>query len=456
MAQGIKKVSENVIMAGRALTLTDSTIVDTIAIPNGALRCNLTAKGLEYKSAPGIYSKFDAVGLLLDGSITHDLLATDSVITEKIKDLNVTTIKIDNLAVTNQKLANYSVSEIKLASDSVSEAKIQINAVTETKIKDRSITDSKIKLKGILAENIGDNQIINRTISSSAVDERTLATDSVTTTKLKDHTITNEKFSNESIYGDAIKISGIETGHLKDQCVTSVKLADGAVLSEKIGQGEVKNVNISDLAINTRNIMNNAVTKSKLAENAVGNINIENSSVSYEKLTDSLKKSIDDAVKYENDNVNLRKDLNVKGNIKAEGTIDGARILNAVYMDLAEAYVPGEELEVGDIVEIREDGKIYKSTLFSNAVVGVVSDQYAACFGATPEELRDKKKVAIGLIGKVPVKINGSVNIGDKIGIGDNGIGMRSSGSLTNVVGKALESNSKEGINKVLCLIYPN
>ena len=457
MAQGIKKVSENVIIDGRALTLTNGTITDNGVIPTGTLRCNLVTKGLEYKSAPNVFSKFDAAGMLLEGSITTDQLANGAVTTIKLGDLAVTTVKLGDLSVTTGKLADYSVTEIKLASNSVSESKLQVNAVTESKIKDRSIGNMKIKVGGILSENLGDNQVINRTIANAAVNDRTLATDAVHTKHIKDLQITNNKFAIGSIYGQAIKDLGIETRHLAMQAVTDSKLADGAVTTPKIGDKQVTQRCIGDLAVGTINLDNESVTKIKLAKNAVGNINIEDNAISIDKLTTTLREDITNAVKYEGDTVNLRGDLNVNGHIRAKGDIEGARVLNAVYMDLAEAYVPGEELEVGNIVEIREDGKVYKSTFLSNTVVGVVSDQYAACFGATTEELRDGKKIAVGLIGKVPVKILGSVTIGDKIGIDENGLGMRCSNcTTTNIIGKALETNTDISEKEVLCLIYPN
>lgn len=457
MAQGIKKVSENVIIDGRALTLTNGAIMDNLVIPVGTLRCNTQNKGLEYKSAPNVFSKFDAEGMLIEGSITEKLLAANSVTTIKIKDLSVTTTKLGDLSVSTGKLQDGSVTEIKLANNAVTENKIKDLQVTTTKIANRSITNMKIKEKGILSENIGDLQIINRCLSDDSVNSRVLAINAVEEENIKNYSVTNIKLGLEAVYGKAIKSLGVETTHLANDSVTSAKLAIGSVTENKIGDKQVVERALADNAVSTRTIVDQSVTKAKLALNAVGNSNIENNAVSKDKLTSTLRDAIDKAVKYdENDNVNLKKDLNVAGNIESKGTINGARVFNATYQDLAEAYIPGEELEAGDVVEIREDGKVYKSTLFSNAVVGVVSDQYATCFGATPKELESGEKIAIGLIGKVSVKIKGSINIGDKVGISYNGVGVRSNGSLVNVVGKALESNNDEDVKTVLCLIYPN
>ncbi|MGL5507072.1 MAG: hypothetical protein ACRDB0_04135, partial [Paraclostridium sp.] len=156
MSQGIKKISENVIIDGRALTLTNGSINDNGVIPVGSLRCNTVTKGLEYKASLNTFSKFDALGLLIDGSIIERLLATNSVVTNKIKDLNVTTQKLADLSVITSKLDNNSVTEIKLANAAVTENKVKDFSITNSKLADRSVNNIKIALKGIEEENYAD------------------------------------------------------------------------------------------------------------------------------------------------------------------------------------------------------------------------------------------------------------------------------------------------------------
>ena len=128
------------------------------------------------------------------------------------------------------------------------------------------------------------------------------------------------------------------------------------------------------------------------------------------------------------------------------------------YADIAEGYVPGEELEAGDIVELREDGKVYKA--YSNGlpavIVGVISDEYATCYGASKEEIEDGSKVAVALVGKVHVNIKGSIKIGDEIKVNNiPGVGCSWSNNKI-VIGKALETIEEDGMHKVLCLIKPS
>ena len=461
MHKGIKKISENVISEGRALTLTNGSINDNGVFPVGTLRCNPTTKGLEYKAGNNTFSKFDAAGMLLDGSIIERLLATDSVTTVKIKDGNVTTPKLADKSVTTPKLADGAVTTIKVGDGQITESKLANASVTSVKIKDRNVISSKIGLKQILDEHIGDGQVTNRTLSNYAVTEIKLATDSVTTNKIKDRNVTHTKLAEGSVYGTIIPNEGIETNHLASNCVTTSKLANGAVTTVKVADKQITEPKLDDNSVSTRVLINKSVTSSKLADNSVTTNHIQDNSITINKLSPELKNDLEKVVKYdEYDNVILKNNLTVNGKITANGDIEGARVLNAVYMDLAEAYIPGEELEPGDIVELRYDGKVYKAYnehMINSTIVGVVSDEYASCFGATKEELETGSKVAVGLIGKVHVKINGQCNIGMKVEAFHNGVGQASyCNSGSRLIGKCLEQKTSTGVDKVLCLIYPN
>lgn len=461
MSKGIKKISENVVVDGRAFTLTNGSITDNGVFPVGTLRCNPTTKGLEFKSGTNMFSKFDAASLLADGSIIERLIATNAVTTNKIKDLNITTAKLADKSVTTPKLADSAVTTIKIGDSQVTEIKLAPSSVTTTKVKDRNITSTKIGLKQVLDEHIGDAQVTNRALSNYSVTDIKLATDSVVTNKIKNRNVTTEKLAIGSVHGSIIPDSGIVTNHLQDSSVTTVKLANGAVTTIKIGDKQVTEPKLADASVSTRIIINKSVTNAKLADNSVGTINIQDNSVTINKLSPELKNDLDRVVKYDDsNNVNLKNNLTVNGKIKANGDIEGARVLNAVYMDLAEAYIPGEELEPGDIVEMRYDGKVYKAYkehMLNSTIVGVVSDEYASCYGATQEELESGAKVAVGLIGKVHVKVMGPCNIGMKVSAHHDGAGKASyCEPSSRIIGKCLEQSTETGINKVLCLIYPN
>lgn len=472
MADGIRKISENVIRPGRALTLTNTNIADYEGIPSGSLRTVSSSKGLQYKISNNNWSKFMAEGILELGSITTSLLANkcvtnakigdsaidsrtlkDSSVTEiKVKDLNITNSKIANLAITASKLDNNSVTEPKISNNAVSERTIQANAVTTSKINNRAITESKI--------------------ANNAVTNYQIAKDAVKTPNILDLSVTFEKIDNGAVYGAKIPDAGIDHMHLRSNAVTTAKVADGAITggatnsgTGKIAQKTITSYNIADKSISSINLADRSVTGTKIEDLAVSSKHIANEAIIKQKLHSSIQTTIDNAVVHDSTgHAKIKKSLSIGSNPKAgyalsvDGDILANKVYNAVYMDIAEGYIPGEDLTPGDIVCIKEDGKVYKADLSSKCIVGVISNQYAACFGATPEELKNNTKVPVGLIGKVYVKVKGFANLGQYITLGnEKGVGVASSSKEASI-GKVLEikNTDENNISEVLCLIFPN
>lgn len=459
---GIMKINENVIKPGRALTISDMTVRDYEAIPNGTIRCNVDTKGLDFKQGLEEWSKFDAYFVLLDGTIVTSLLANKAVTNPKIGDSAVdtrtiandavTTSKIKNLNVTTEKLNNAAVTTPKIADQNVTTSKLEDYGVTEIKIADLNVTTRKINNSAIIETKIATDAVTNPKIMNLAVDNN----------KIANNTIAYEKYANQSIYGAKIKDFGIENIHLADYVVTTGKLSTGCVTTNKISDRQV-----TENKIALGNIHNDHLSEYTLLENAFSNQSVntrilKDESVTADKLDPNLRFKIDnadkDCVKYnEQDDVYIDRannsNLVVSGNIEAKG-----RVFNAVYKDLAEGYTPGEYLEPGDIVEYREeDNKVYRASGKLSTVVGVISDEFATCFGATSEELVTEAKVPVGLIGVVNVKVIGDVFAGQKITVDKNGIGYAINSGPGIIVGKALKTvRGVQGIHKVECLIFPN
>ena len=129
----------------------------------------------------------------------------------------------------------------------------------------------------------------------------------------------------------------------------------------------------------------------------------------------------------------------------------------APIFEMTEKQYEGK-LEYGDIVEITENGKVKRAKYNSSKLIGVVSNSYAFCLGATKEELDKKEKMPIGLLGRVSINIIGEVAAGDFIICNGNGIGKAIKTSCSqftgSIVGRALESNNNRSIKKVLCLVH--
>lgn len=465
MAEGIKKISENVTVANRALVITSPSVPDNDAISIGALQSNPTDRGLKLKTSKGVYSNFNAINILEPLSITTSLLADQCVNKSKIAPNSVGTTQLEDGSVTEPKLATNSVTRNKIKNGEVIQGKLATDAVINTNLKDGCVTNAKILDGTIQNSKLLDYTITNKKIAQGTINAGCLASNSVTNVKILDNTIENSKYRQYSIYGDKIANKAIKNNHLDVNVVNTFNILNGAVDSNKIASKNIYEKHIADLQIIDRHIYPGAVTETKIYDGAVSSNKIKNKSVSLLKLADDVLTLIGDPVQYDkNNNVKLRKDLTVTGNIEAGGTIKASKIYNAVFMDLAEAYIPAPNVTFvpGDIVEVREDGLAYKADGINGdkAIVGVVSNEYAQCFGATEEELTTNKKIAVGMIGKVHVNVVGPVKIGEYIGACKDGIGVSKNIDLSlsdkYIIGKALESNDSNEPKKVLCLIFPN
>lgn len=142
------------------------------------------------------------------------------------------------------------------------------------------------------------------------------------------------------------------------------------------------------------------------------------------------------------------------GNFKARGDIRAAHTYNAVFNDYAEFFEKGEEIEPGDIValDLNSDKEQYvKATERSLVIVGVCTDEYAHIIGGKDQEIEENKKefAPISLMGRVHVKVQGDIHIGDKITASDvPGVGRKAKRG-EHSIGTAL-TDIKDGKVRVL------
>ena len=451
MGRGIKKISENVIADKRSLLLVTGGIeefgtglqdsydklpdglTNTEAMPVGMLQADFNHIGLLMKVSQGEkdsesqWSKLDA---------QHTLLQ-QSVITPLIKDYNVTTIKIANSAVTTEKIKHSAVTTDRINNLAVTTDKINNLAVTTEKINSRAVVTDKIDNSAVTTIKINDLAVTSVKLNDGAVITNKIKDLNVTTPKINDYAVTNIKLGNESVTNNKIAnktINGFE------------KIRHKSIESININTNGVSRDNLQDACVNTQKIEDLSVTNAKIAnETIVGSDKIVKNSISKDRLDLQLNDALDRAVLHDgNGNItgNGTDGSTVLNNIKANGDIYAHRVYNVVYMDIAEGYEAGEILEPGDIVAMNEDGKVYKATSIRDCIVGVVSNEYAHCLGASKEELLCGNKVAVGMIGKIHVKVKGPVRLGQRIGISlsDPGIGMANWMNNNNNIGQVLES----------------
>ena len=414
MALGVKKITESVIEEKRALT----TIGDYI--PSDDLLDINDNNAIE---PGGLFS-----GVIVNGGVLRVKTGLDKQ------------VRID--------------ADKSLSLESVSTRLLEPEAVTSAKIRNLAVTTSKIADKSVTAEKFAD-----RCISSI---------------KIQQHAVLNEHLNAESA-DDSLR--SVRHYNIQNQAVTTDKIKNNAVTFEKLSKDLQDR--FKDMESNIKNLtnkFNNLDSKVQELEKEIQRINgmtkeeierIQQLIKELEKLINSNSGDLLDALQQVLANAVLHNGARSVGknhggteliNLHCTGDIQGNRVYYMTYQDLAEAYIPGEHLEPGDIVAMREDGLVYKANAFDQCIVGVISDEFANCLGATVNEIENGWKVAVGTIGKVHVNVRGPVKLGQQIHVigADVGIG-NASWTTINSIGKSLETIDcgLNEINKVLVQIRP-
>jgi hypothetical protein len=490
MADGVKKISELVVKDGRAIIITDDAgALNQANVPSGTLFVNTSTGEVKVKldANASDWSKLSPTGVFIDKSVPTSLMADAAITEAKLSGDGasqipaVSTVKIKDAAVTSPKIADSAVGELKIATDAVTTTKIKDANVTTPKIADENVTEEKLAdgavtnmkyaAKSISYDKIVDGTLVNQNFHDDTIDNAKLADKTIDSTKVKDGGLVTSVYADKSVTGAKIADKTIAGGNVADGTLTSDKLfkstdvsgvVSGAVISDVISDKAVISRTIGDKAVITRNLDDGAVATDKIADGAVteGKLNTDFSTkidislrpatltapITVPYMTSGNPQTGEKWVSSDN--------LYVNGKIIATGDIIGARVMNPVAADFAEAFNPGEKLEVGDIVEMHNDGKIYMAH-DGGCIVGVVSDRYGICFGTTKEEIEDGSKVAVALLGQVPVKVTGEIRLGDRIAVANNGVGCSDNSAMVHI-GKALENKTLEEDKMVLCLVFPS
>lgn len=115
---------------------------------------------------------------------------------------------------------------------------------------------------------------------------------------------------------------------------------------------------------------------------------------------------------------------------------------SAQYADLSEKFLADARYDVGTVLMIGGNAEVTAATKDSRAIVGTVSENPGFIMNDT---LEGDNVVAIAYIGRVPCRVEGPINKGDLLVVGNNaGVAISSISTdnlLGKVVGKALESS---------------
>lgn len=121
---------------------------------------------------------------------------------------------------------------------------------------------------------------------------------------------------------------------------------------------------------------------------------------------------------------------------------------SAQYADLAEKYLADQEYSVGTVISVGGDAEVTASK-FGDRAIGVVSSKPAFMMNS---ELEGGTYIA--LKGRVPVKVTGAVNKGDRLIATDNGAAIRATPHQhSDVFAVALESSRDTDVKLIESII---
>jgi hypothetical protein len=132
-----------------------------------------------------------------------------------------------------------------------------------------------------------------------------------------------------------------------------------------------------------------------------------------------------------------------------------ATATSAQYADVAERFAADAVYDAGTVVELGGDKEITKSTTeLSNRVFGVISTRAAYLMNGSAGT--DSTHPPVAMTGRVPVKVTGIVNKGDRLvsaGAGIARVALDSELTPFNVIGRALESKADTGLGTVEAIV---
>jgi len=140
------------------------------------------------------------------------------------------------------------------------------------------------------------------------------------------------------------------------------------------------------------------------------------------------------------------------GLVSAAGTVTGTSFVgiatSAQYADLAENYLADADYPPGTVVEFGGTAEVTVASDETRRIAGVVSTHPAHLMNS---HLIGEHVVAVALIGRVPVRVRGTINKGDMLVSGGGGYARPKQDPVTGtIIGKALEESVGDNIIEVV------
>ena len=336
-------------------------------------------------------------------------------------DLGSTTVKLPSNCVNAAQIQNGAITGAKIAAGTITQDKLVGNIIGTAQIADRSITSVKIQESPTFSGTTTTTNIVTTGTATISGVTTIIPSDTAQIVKVgvsatqKDNPASNKTKSISFVGTDNKVLGEVEYSKTTDG-TTSLKLktakqSDGTFSSIDIGyNGAGAVVTHAPTPVNTSNDTSIATTAYVVNSAHV---------------------------------VHTNGDETINGNKTFTAEINGTA-MRARWADLAENYLSDKEYAPGTLIKFGGEKEI---TIASGSVVnGVISSKPAFLLNAENEGL------PVALCGRVPIRVVGKVNKGDKIYLSNiDGVGTIENTNTT-PIGIALENKETENENLVMCV----
>lgn len=379
-------------------------------------------------------------------ALSQDVLMTNAGVVT-IQEHAVTYDKMQDIVTANRVLGKTTagtVEEVQIQTDMISD-----DQVTNDKLANMPAVTMKVNATGSAADPqdlaLGNNTIVGR-----------LGTGNITTLSVGTSTVIGRTTSGDIIAAQTA------TDQIADDAVTNDKLANMPANSVKVGNSssaaDPSDITVADTQILIGNgsgfttaALSGHVTMANTGACTVSGgeadfvkVDEKNDDVNYQVLFSDNNGTGYQRPYIDTDNGHLM--YNPSTQTLSSGTIAG-NAATANYADLAEKYTTSEEHPVGTVMMASYNETEETTPCTSSGIpVGVISEKPAYLMNA------DAPGQALGLKGRVPVRVVGGVHKGDPVYTHHNGCASKEfNGAM--MVGVALESSTVDEEKLIECIL---
>ena len=481
MADGIKKINENVIKDFRTINITQE--LDAYKVPIGTNCIDAINGGLKYCGLDNnnnhIWKHYLPSNLFDKETITEALIANNSITANKIKESAIKGKHIEAESLLNQNFKDNTIAGDKLQNNSIDISKLKDNCFSDLNAHISGLNGDSLAINSLSGDRLKNNSIPRGKIAFGSITCSEIANKSIANENLQDYCLTSRNFRTRQIEGAHINYATIKGENIVNGTIEGKHIANRTISGNNIQFNSIPGGCIIDDSIDGAKISPHTITSRAIREGTIDTVYITDGAITKDKLELELRNSLDSflnksigVVKLKNcygtevsynsvynakGNMVVTGSIGIGGNANVTGSVIANKCYNPVFADIAETYIPTEEMEPGDAVCLSLDGGLKVEKLNKNnsdRFIGFVSDEYAILCGGNEEDIISKKKVAVTLVGRIKIKLPfRDAKLGRYISI-KNGKIKISEKRTVNSIGRILENKAFED-KYVLCQLWP-